>query len=223
MTRFKAVIFHLLIMNALLAQQQDFHTWYNVTIKGELFKNVSYEIEPELRLFDNSGRLGSVLADIKLFKPIIKKNGIGIIYRYQTDFYNPDYNARIHRWGVFTRLRKKIGKLKCSYRAQLLAEYENYKTTRNGMVPQMEHRHKLAAKWEGKNWIVNPGMGVEYFFSIGSFDNHGKWKRRITLSIEHELTKNTSLLLAYKRHNKFNVSDPNVVNILLMGIEFKIK
>ncbi|TLX76918.1 DUF2490 domain-containing protein [Labilibacter sediminis] len=220
---FLAIPLILFSLQTLLAQQEDFHTWYNLTVNGNIFKKVDFSIEPEIRLFENSSQLRSWQSELNISVPIVKKIDIGGIYRYQVEYDNPEKNKRVHRWALYTKIKYKSGKLRWNYRAQIQNEQANYRTSKNGSIHHIGHRHKLSLKYKNKKWFVYPSFGFEYYFSLSPAVDDGEWKNRFFISMEKEINKRLSGKLSYKYQNEFNIANPDVINIFYMGIEYSPK
>lgn len=205
------------------AQYEDFETWYNLTIKGEINKKWSYNLEPELRFFENASQLSNWQTEFSLSYDLPKKFDVGGIYRYAVNYEKPNYNRRIHRFAVFLKYQLKTGYFRWRYRGQLQNEWVNYNTSADGQINYMGHRHKFAIKYNDKDWPFEPSMGIEYYFSLMPAKDVGEWKQRYYITVEKKINKRTSAKLSYRRQNEFNVAKPDLVNILFVGIEYKPK
>lgn len=205
------------------AQNEDFVTWWNFTLKGEITKKLNYSIEPELRLFENSSELSSWQTEFNIGYEVIKNLDIGGIYRYTVDFEKPNYNRRIDRFSLYLKYQVKTGDLKWQYRGIWQNDFVNFYTSSDGMVNHMGHRHKVAVKYQDKDWPFDPSVGVEYYFSNRPYKDYGEWKQRWFITIEREISKRLSVKLSYKRQNEFNVNNPDLTNILLVGLEYEPK
>ncbi len=205
------------------AQYEDFETWINFTLKGELSKKVSYTIEPEIRLFENASQLSTWQTEFNLGYEALKRLDIGGIYRFAVNFEKPNYNRRIHRFAAYLKYEVKTNRLRWRYRAQLQNEYVNWNSSEKGTINYLGHRHKLSVKYQKKKWKVNPSAGIEYYFSISPYEERGDWKYRYYFTLEGELNKRLNAKLSYKRQDEFDVIKPDLVNILFVGFEYKPK
>lgn len=205
------------------AQQEDLNTRYALKIEGDLYKKLDFSIEPELRFFENAGRLNSWQTEFDISTEILKWWEIGSAYRYQVDYSNPEKNERIHRWAVYTKLGFKTGAFRWSYRVQFQNERVNVHSSPDGHLRYMEHRHKWYFKIKKKDWPVEPSAGIEYFFSITPFKDRGEWKNRFFVSVEKDLSKRWSATLSYKQQEEFNRAQPDRVYIFYFGLGYEPK
>ncbi len=219
----KLIIYTLLFVALpLMAQNEDFETWTNFSLSGELFKDIDFSVEPELRFFDNASRLSCWQSDFSLSKALSKRLDVGLFYRYRVNYEVENYNQRMHRLGAFLKLNYKTGKFIWSYKAQLQRQHTNWKTSEDGAIAEMAHRHKLMVKYKRKKNFVNPSVGVEYNFALSPAEEVGTWKRRLYFSIDKQLTKKVSIDLSYRRQEEYGVAEPETLNILFIGMGYEL-
>ena len=209
--------------NIVYAQQEDFSSWYNLSVNGELFKKLDFSIEPELRIFENSSQLESWQMQLNLSTKVKKWLDVGLAYRYQVEYDDPRKNERIHRIAGFSKFGYKTGKLRWSYRAQIQSEQANINSSEDGYVKHIEHRHKIGVKYRNKKWFCEPSVGIEYFFCLAPSKDKNRWKNRLFVTIEKDISKRISGTISYKRQEEFNVANPDITNIIQVGIEYKPK
>ena len=123
---------------------------------------------------------------------------------------------------VITKFKYSTGKFDWAYKGQLQSQYTNYYSSEDGQIPDVGHRHKFSVKYERKKNFVNPSMGIEYYFSLSPAKDVGEWKQRWYVSLEKDFTKRTSGSLSYRRQTEYNVAEPEIVNVLYFGIEYKL-
>ena len=220
----KSFLFLLIVLMPLFAwaQKEDFRTWYNLELEGELFKLVDFTVSPELRLWDNSTRLESVLGRTNLSVPVTKFLRLGVRYRYQIDYVRKDYTRYIHRYGFYAELDYRIERLRMAYRAIYQNEYTNFRRSEDGRIPETQHRHKISFKYRRKGWDITPLLAGEMFFTI-----YPKWlkyqqKFRITAGFQYRLTKDININLHYKYQQEYYENNPLTSHIISTGIEYEL-
>ncbi len=221
--RFYLITLLLLTVNTINAQVEDFVTWWNFSVEGEISKKISYSVEPEIRFFENSSQLSSWQTEFSLGYEPIKNLGIGGIYRYTTDYEKPDYNRRRNRFSLYLKYQLKTGHFRWQYRGIWQNDFINTNSSPDGQTDYMGHRHKLTIKYRDKDWPVEPSVGVEHYFAVAPAKDAGEWKRRWFINIEREINKRLSAKISYKRQNEFDVANPDLTNILLVGLEYEPK
>ncbi|MCU4166249.1 DUF2490 domain-containing protein [Carboxylicivirga caseinilyticus] len=221
--RFYIIVLLLLSVKTIDAQVEDFVTWWNFTVKGEISKKLNYSFEPELRFFENSSQLSSWQSEFSLDYEVIKNLNIGGLYRYTVDYRTPDFNRRRNRFSLFFKYEVKTGHFRWQYRGIWQNDFTNVNTSVDGKTDFMAHRHKFAVKFKDKDWPVDPSFGVEYISALAPSKDLGEWKRRWFINVEREINKRLSAKISYKRQNEFEVSNPDLTNILLVGLEYEPK
>ncbi len=212
-----------IISTSAFAQQEDFNTWYNVSLKGNLYKKIDFSIEPQIRLFENSRQLSSWQTEINLSTGFRKWLDLGGAYRYQVEYDNPLLNERVHRWAFYSKFSFNTNKLKWAYRAQIQSEQVNINSSPDGDINYVEHRHKFAVKYKNKKWFIEPSVGIEYYISITPEKDKGEWKNRYYISLNKSISKRISATIAYKRQEEFNRANPDITNIIYFGFEYEPK
>ncbi len=204
------------------AQQEDFRTRYNFELEGELFNLVDFTVSPELRLWDNSTRLESVLASTALSVPVTKFLRLGVRYRYQTDYVREDYTKYIHRYGLWAEFDYRIERLRMAYRAIYQNEYTNFNRSEDGRIPKIVHRHKISFKYRGKGWDITPMLAAEMFFIIRPKEISYQQKLRLTAGFQYRITKDLNINLSYKYQQEYYENNPLTSHIISTGIEYEL-
>lgn len=205
------------------AQQNDFHSWYNFTLGGKISKKLEFTLEPELRLYNNSRQVRNWQTEGSIEYDWTKLLNVGGVYRYQVEYDNANYNERIHRFAIFVKLNHKLNKLRFRYRGMLQNEHYNWMTSSDGKINYMGHRHKVSVKYSKKKLLIKPSVGVEVYLPIQPAIDRGEWKMRYFVTCEHNVSKEVGLKVSYKQQHEYNVSNPDIINILMFGLEFKPK
>ena len=204
------------------AQKKDFRTWYNLELEGELFNLVDFAISPEVRLWDNSTRVQSILIKNTASVPLTKFFRLGLRYRYETDIVRDYYTKYIHRGTVFAEFDYRIQRLRLSYRAKYLHEYTNIKRSENGKTPEIQHRHRIGFRYRGKGWDIVPNVAAEMIFTI-----RPKWMSyqqalRLTAGFQYRLTKDININLRYRYQQEYYENNPLTSHIIITGIEYEL-
>ncbi len=207
---------------SIYGQKEDFRTWINLELEGELFDLVDFSIAPELRLWDNSNRLDGILGEIDLSVPVTKFLRLGTYYRYELDQdRRAEYN-KVHRIAAYAELDERIGDLRMEYRAMYQREYTNIHTDNLGWMPVSVHRHKITLKYRQKGWDITPGISAEGFFMLNPKWNNSQEKLRLTAGVRYRLTKKINLGIDYKYQQEFYERNPLTSHIISIGADFEL-
>jgi len=204
------------------AQRNDFRSWINFELEGELFNLIDFSIIPEVRLWDNSTRFEGFLTEVDASVPLTKFFRLGTEYRYQIDrdrVYNLDI---INRFGIYAELDHRIGDLRMAYRAMYLQEYTNIYTRELGLIPESIHRHKVTLRYRNKKWHLAPGISAEWFFTLAPSWVNYQEKLRLTAGVQYRLTNKINLGIDYKYQQEFYENNPLSSHIFCVGAEYRL-
>jgi predicted porin len=218
------ILFAIVLFIPCIAESQvkDFDTWITLELKGSLFKHVKYDLTPELRLWDNSTRVESMLTELDVSVPFAKYFELGVLYRYQLDITEPDYNQRINRFGVFGQITYKVKRLKISYTGTYQQEYTNLNTSELGNVPENQHRHKIGLKYNIRKSKITPFASAEMYFTVKPAWKAQESKLRTSIGLEYKFSKKINAYIDYKYQKQFNNTNAKTDYILGMGMEYDL-
>jgi hypothetical protein len=218
---FSFFIFLLLPVFA-MGQEEDFRTWWDLELEGELFNLVDFSVAPEIRLWDNSTRLESFLATADLSVPVTKFLRFGLEYRHEINYKREDMTRNLNRFGIYTELDCRIERLRMAYRAMYHSEYTNISRDEEGKIPESVHRHKISFKYRRKGWDIAPMASAEMFYTIRPRWNNYQQKLRITAGLQYRLTKDININLQYKYQQEYYENNPLTSHIISTGIEYEL-
>ncbi len=216
------LILFLSVSAGVVAQKQDFRTWWAVEVEGEVFNLIDYSVSPEIRLWDNSSSFASVLAELDLSVPLTKFFRLGGMYRYQYARIRADRERFINRMGVYAEFDTKIDRLRLAYRAMYQQEYMNISTRELGDIPESQHRHKISFRYRGKGWDITPIVAAEMFFTINPGWMSYQQKLRLSAGAKYKIKKGINLGLAYKFQQEYFENNPLTSHIIKTSIEFEL-
>lgn len=215
------VIFFASLLLSGFGQSQDFRSWLDIGVEGQLLNRVDFSVVPELRLKNNSSEIEAALAEINLSVPLTKFFGLGVEYRYKMEM--TDGRAEnSNRFGIYAELDKKILDLRFAYRIMYLKEYTDIYTSELGSVPESMHRHKISLKYKKKGLDIVPGIAAEGFFTLGPAWDKYDQKWRFTAGVQYQLTKKINLGLFYKLQKEYHTNDPLTLHILNIGLDYEL-
>jgi hypothetical protein len=202
-------------------QDSDFQTWYNIEVDGNIRKLFDYSVSPEIRMWDNSSRIETMLCEISLSKPITKYFSLGVLYRPELVVADI-YNHKVNRFSAFADASYKIKRLKFSYRGMYEQQYVDYNTSENGHNPYIWHRHKIGLKYNPRKWDFSPFISTEGFFALRPLKDAQKWKLRTSFGLEYKINKKMNCSVAYKIQKEYNSNHPTTLYILNFGLEYDL-
>jgi hypothetical protein len=222
MLKIRVCLFLLLALasNLIFSQESDFQTWVNIDMKGKLYKKVKYSLVPEIRTWDNSTRVKTMLCEISLSVPVSKYFDLGIIYRPALS-KSETYSHKTNRFCLFGSAIYKIENFKLSYRLIYQQEYTDYNTSENGHLPDIQHRHKFGLKYNPKNRDISPFISTEGFFTLKPITEKEEWKLRTSIGLDYKINKDLNCSIDYKIQKEYRVRNPLTINILGISLEYE--
>ena len=179
----------------------DFETWTGINIEKTLFdKKLDLSLTQEFRFNDNSSHLDNFFTELGGRYEIIEDLKIGVGYRFIRNKRNTgDRNE--NRWNADLSYKHQLDRFTLSYRFM----YTNYNvigiTQDEGDYPTHKYRLRLKAKYNIKNWKLDPYISVEGFLSQEAEDYNfietitetrqafGFEKMRYTIGTSYKLAK----------------------------------
>ncbi|HBH50051.1 MAG TPA: hypothetical protein DDX98_15510 [Bacteroidales bacterium] len=202
------------------AQDKDFRTWWGVQIEGELFDAIDYKVNPEVRYYQNSTKLITVLSDFDVSYPFLKYFRVGGQYRIEKLQVREEY--AINRFGIYLKTRYKIKRFRLQYRAMYHWEYRGINTREAGNIPDEYHRHRFMLKYYRKKWDLRPEIAIEYFVNPQQSASIYEQKLRLSAGLEYRFNKHFSLSVAYKYQEEYFVESPLNAYILATKLTYRL-
>ena len=193
----------ILTFSSALAQENDFQSWYLVTINKKIIKKTSFSIKSGLRLRENSSLYSRHFFDSRIRRNLNKKYSLALGIRYShKKSYDSNY-FNVYRFYSDFRYKNKFTKrLRYSIRNRFQMQGIRYNY-------DMLLRQKLTLSYNIKKTKLTPNISSEYFLPF----DEGINKLRHTFSFSHPLNKNIDFELAYRIQQEFYVNNPQTLFI----------
>ncbi len=220
MNRFLIFILFIPLCSVSQVNNQDFGSWLKTSFDYKLNKKISFESKSELRTFDNSTREKQIYTQ---FSSKLKFNKhISTLVALRLKFVNDEYghemqnrihndlnykqNLKIGRWNTLTfyfRLRTQLN---------LISNDQN----------ELNERIRLKLKYRINNRL-NSFIYNEWYLLMNSYLNNTLYtKNRLGFGFNYELNNSISVQLKYLRITDVNVAYPQTMNVLGLGITYKL-
>ena len=204
MSRIQNSILALLFSSlSVLSQENDFQSWYALSVNKRVIKKLDVTFKSGLRLRENSALYSKQFFDLKLKKKLNKLISIASGYRYAINCNKELSISNSHRLYVDLNYKNKLVKrLKYSIRNrwQNQGDMFGYK---------MNLRQKFSLTYNIRKKKLTPNISTEYFLSFDGGIN----KLRSTISVSHPMYKDIDFDLAYRIQQEFHVNNPETLFI----------
>ena len=185
------------------AQENDFQTWYSVSLNKKIIKKTNLSVKSGLRLRENSSLYSKQFTDIKIKRKYNKHISYAFGYRYINKWdiaHNLSYQ---HRFYVDVNYKNEFSK-RLSYsvrnRCQNQVDFFEHKMTL---------RQKFTIDYNIKKTKLSPTIASEYFLTL----EDGMNKLRSTISLGYPLAKKLDFELVYRIQQEFYVNNPQTLFI----------
>ena len=200
----KNSIFLLLFFSlSAFAQENDFQTWYSVSLNKKIIKKTDLTVKTALRLRENSSLYAKQFTDIKIKRKYSKRFSYAVGYRY------------INRWDIALNISNQNRFYADVYYKNKLSKRFSY-AVRNRCQTQsylygykITLRQKFALDYNIRKTKLAPSIATEYFLNLEDGIN----KLRSTITLGYPLAKKLDFELAYRIQHEFYVNNPETLFI----------
>ncbi|MFT7614880.1 MAG: hypothetical protein ACI9J3_003867 [Parvicellaceae bacterium] len=208
--RLTFIILALIIGVQGLSQDRDFQIWAGVNFSHKFSKKLSASVGQDVRTGYNSQLIKKVFTQASVTYKVIKPMKITLGYRHNF-LFNEKTSAPVKRLFADFVYSKKIKKFKPSVRLryQRQWDYESFSNT---------FRVKLKTAINLPKTKVNAFVSGELFKTV--FRPMDKF--RYTFGIDRSLNKKIEAKLYYRFQKEINQTNVEKVNIVGLGVSFKI-
>jgi hypothetical protein len=209
-----------LLLGSLLqgySQQTDFQFWPQVQLGYNLSKRFDLSLEEEVRFRENVSQIKKELTDLGLTFKINKALRLGVSYRVELTFKNPDESA--WRSGLYGDImfRQKIARFRFDYRCR----FQSAKIETISEVPMLNHwmtnRHKASLQYNIRGIRLTPEVEGEIFIPVRKQESLMIDEYRLWAGLKYGINKRNEIGLKFGIEQEINVADPLRAYILGIG------
>jgi hypothetical protein len=184
-------------------QENDFQTWYSVSLNKKIIKKTTLTVKTGLRLRENSSLYAKQFTDVKIKRKYSKRISYAVGYRY------------INKWNIALNIsNQKRFYADVNYKNKFSKRF--YYTVRNRWQTQgdlfgykMTLRQKFGLDYNIKKTKLTPSISTEYFLNLEDGIN----KLRSTIALGYPLAKKLDFELTYRIQQEFYVNNPQTLFI----------
>jgi hypothetical protein len=204
------------------AQQSDFQFWPQVQIGYNLSGRFKLSLTEEVRFRENVSQVKKELTDVGITFKINKALRLGISYRLELDFKNPDESA--WRNGLYGDImfRQKIQRFQFDYRLRFQSARIESISEVSSLNQWMTNRHKASLQYNIRGIPLTPVIEAEIFIPIRKQDPLMIDGYRLWAGLAYALNKRNEISLRFGIQQEVNVADPWREYILGVGYSLDI-
>ena len=184
-------------------QENDFQTWYSVSLNKKIIKKTTLTVKTGLRLRENSSLYAKRFTDVKIKRKYSKRISYAVGYRY------------INKWNIVLNIsNQKRFYADVNYKNKFSKRFSY--TVRNRWQTQgdlfgykMTLRQKFGLDYNIKKTKLTPSISTEYFLNLEDGIN----KLRSTIALGYPLAKKLDFELTYRIQQEFYVNNPQTLFI----------
>lgn len=185
------------------AQENDFQSWYSVSLNKKIIKKTNLAVKTGLRLRENSSLYAKQFTDVKIKRKYNKHISYAVGYRY------------INRWDITLNISNQNRfYADVNYKNKLSKRFaytvrSRWQTQGDLYGYKMTLRQKFALDYNIRKTKLAPSVATEYFLTLEDGIN----KLRSTIALGYPLAKKLDFELAYRIQHEFYVNNPETLFI----------
>ena len=185
------------------AQENDFQSWYSVSLNKKIIKKTNLAVKTGLRLRENSSLYAKQFTDVKIKRKYNKRISYAVGYRYINKWNLAMDIANQNRFYADVNYKNKLSK-RFAY-----AVRNRWQTQGSLYGCKMTLRQKFALDYNIRKTKLAPSIAIEYFLTLEDGIN----KLRSTIALGYPLAKKLDFELAYRIQHEFYVNNPETLFI----------
>ena len=185
------------------SQENDFQTWYSVSLNKKIIKQTNLSVKTGLRLRENSSLYTKQFTDLKIKRKYNKRISYALGYRYINKWDIALNISDQNRFYADVNYKNKLSK-RFSY-----AVRNRWQTQGDLYGYKMTLRQKFGLDYNIKKTKLTPSISTEYFLTLEDGIN----KLRSTIALEYPLAKKLDVELTYRIQQEFYVNNPQTLFI----------
>ena len=216
------IIFLLICIPAIQAQQKDFQFWPSANVDLELNKSLKVMLEEEVRLKENCTQMERQINDLGVGYKFNKYFRAALFYRIEANWKTPDD----YRWkqGLYADIAVKqtAGRFIMVYRLRLQSSRIEFNSNEDNLLSSFVNRHKFTVAYNIQNKPLTPFIEEELFLNSVSHQmemiNNRTW-----LGITYSPGKIHEFSLKYGIDHERLVPDPLTSFIIAFNYSLNLK
>ena len=185
------------------AQENDFQSWYSVSLNKKIIKKTNLAVKTGLRLRENSSLYAKQFTDVKIKRKYNKRISYAVGYRYINKWNIAMDISNQNRFYADINYKNKLSK-RFAY-----AVRNRWQTQGSLYSYKMTLRQKFALDYNIRKTKLAPSVATEYFLTLEDGIN----KLRSTIALGYPLAKKLDFELAYRIQHEFYVNNPETLFI----------
>jgi len=225
--RFVSVLLFLFVsfgsIQRVTGQQNDFQCWPSLQLNVEVIKNLKFQIEEELRLYENASQIDKQINDIGLSYRINKFIKTALFYRLAANWKNPDE----YEWrnGLYADLSFSydLGRFSLGYRLRMQSSNVDLRDSESELFNGIRNRHKFSVEYDLKGIPLVPFAEGELFSHLGGSEGYSLIAYRAWAGLNYTLNKKHELGLKFGIDQELNVPDPLRAYVIALSYTLNLK
>lgn len=200
------------------AQSEDFGTRYAIAVSGGIVKKLTWNLEFEERLNNNSTSQDRTLAQASLKYELFDKIKIGTGYRMTYVYQEVQNNTLKHRYYIDLSYTDKLARFRPSYRCRWQYGGEDI-FTQSEAKQVLRQRIKVGYKPFGLP--ISPYVAAESFTELNSTHQGLIQAYRYSIGMEVKISSSLALDCTYLRDKEMNMANPATINALSLALAYQ--
>ena len=202
-------------------QTKDFQLWSDIKLEVEVFKNISVEIEEEIRLTENISRIEDYFTDVGISYNFWDNFTFSGYYRFVRRNELDERISNIHRYYFDLKYDWKIKRGELSLRTRYQSRYKNINSDDTGYKPENHNRNKLRFSYDIYRSPLKPELWFEVYYQLNNPDGNKFDKIRFAPELVYLINNRIRANVYFMIEKEYNVKNPSTNYILGTGFLYK--
>ena len=194
------------------AQENDFQTWYSVSLNKKIIKKTNFSVKTGLRLRENSSLYAKQFTDVKIKRKYNKRISYAVGYRYIKKWHVALNISVQNRFYADVNYKNKFSK-RFSYSVR-----NRWQTGVDSFGYKKTLRQKFALDYNINKTKLTSSIATEYFLTFEDGIN----KLRSTIALGYPLAKKLDFELTYRIQQEFYVNNPQTLFIFEAKLAYNL-
>ena len=209
-------------INLFFAQDKDFELWTGVALEANLFKNISFDLEEEIRFRNNASEFAVYFTDAGISIDLLKRFTFSGNYRFIRNKELTDNYSNIHRYYFDLSYSKNINRFAFIFRTRYQIRYENVYSSESGYLPEKYSRNKFGLTYNIYRSPLKVRLWGEFFYQLNNPEGNKIDKIRYAPELRYVINKSNELKIFYIIEKEYYIENPSIIYILGISYGYKI-
>ncbi len=207
---------------SLYSQNEDFELWTGISLAAKPFKNISFDLEEEIRFRNNAGETDSYHTDAGISFELWKGFTVAGHYRFIMGNEEDERYSKTHRYYFDLSYSKKLDRFELFARTRYQTRYKDINNSEPGHIPENYSRNKIGLDYDIYRTPLKVRLWFEFYYQLNNPAGNSVDKIRFAPELRYKINRFNELKMFYMIEKEYFVRDPALIYILGIGYAYDI-